>query len=100
MKSRILIVVVALALFSCATKTPATPAAVTENIPVKTAALSAELAEGQNLYDNNCGKCHKLYEPKKYTQEEWKPILVRMQKKAHLDDTQIASVSNYITSQL
>lgn len=100
MKSRILIVAIALALFSCATKTPATPA-VTENVTVaKTVALSPELAEGQNLYDNNCAKCHKLYEPKKYTQEEWKPILIRMQKKAHLDDTQIASVSNYITSQL
>jgi cytochrome c5 len=100
MKSRILIVAIALALFSCATKTPATPP-VTENVTVaKTVALSPELAEGQNLYDNNCAKCHKLYEPKKYTQEEWKPILIRMQKKAHLDDTQIASVSNYITSQL
>ncbi|MWB95362.1 cytochrome c [Flavobacterium sp. GA093] len=97
MKSRILTAAVALVLFSCATKTPA----VTEAAPVaKAVELTPELAAGQSLYDNNCAKCHKLYEPKKFTHEEWKPILVRMQKKAKLDDTQMVSISNYINSQL
>nr|WP_199003060.1 cytochrome c [Flavobacterium sp. ASV13] len=104
MKSKILILTaVTVLLVSCGTKktasatAPATPA-VTE--AAKPAALSPELAEGKNLYENSCGRCHKLYDPKKYSQEEWKPILTRMQKKAKLDDTQMASISNYITSQL
>ncbi|WP_428231731.1 c-type cytochrome [Flavobacterium sp.] len=102
MKSKILTLTAAvLLLVSCGTKktasTPATPV-VTET--VKTTTLTSELAEGKNLYENSCARCHKLYDAKKFTQEEWKPILIRMQKKAKLDDTQMASISNYITSQL
>ncbi|WP_456314174.1 hypothetical protein [Pseudomonas shirazensis] len=100
MKSKILILAAtALFVISCGTKkaTPATPA-VAET--VKVVALTPELAEGKNLYENSCARCHKLYDPKKFSQEEWKPILTRMQKKAKLDDTQMASISNYITSQL
>ena len=105
MKSKILtLTAVTMLLVSCATKkapmapTDATAPAVTET--VKAAELTPELAEGKNLYENSCGRCHKLYEPKKYTKEEWQPILVRMQKKAKLDDTNMASITNYIHSQL
>ncbi|SHG89109.1 Dihaem cytochrome c [Flavobacterium fluvii] len=67
----------------------------------KEGSISPELVQhGKNLYVNNCVKCHALYEPKKFSQEKWKPILVKMQKKARLDDVQIAAISNYITSQL
>ncbi|WP_264536737.1 c-type cytochrome [Flavobacterium sp. N1736] len=103
MKAKILtLTAVTLLLISCGTKkstlsAPATPAVIET---VKATELTPELAEGKNLYENSCVKCHKLYEPKKFSQEEWKPILTRMQKKAHLDDTQMASISNYITSQL
>jgi cytochrome c5 len=103
MKAKILILATAmLFVVSCGTKkaapaTPATPA-VTET--AKAVELTPELAAGKNLYENSCARCHKLYDPKKNSQEEWKPILIRMQKKAKLDDTQIASISNYITSQL
>lgn len=102
MKSTILTLTAAmLLLVSCGTKkVPAAPAepAVTE--AVKPAELTPELAEGKSLYENSCARCHKLYEPKKFTQEEWKPILVSMQKKAKLDDVKMASITNYIHSQL
>jgi cytochrome c5 len=65
-----------------------------------TTVVPTELTEGQNLYSNNCANCHKLFEPKKFTKEEWAPILVSMGKKAHLDGTQMASITNYIHSQL
>jgi cytochrome c5 len=96
----------ALALFlaSCGTQKSAPVAATEPAVPptetAKGVTLTPELAEGQNLYSNNCAKCHKLYEPKKFTQEEWTPILVRMGKKAHLDGTQMVSITNYINSQL
>ena len=90
---------------SCGTQknTPvatAQPAETVKAETVKAEALTPELAEGQSLYSNNCAKCHKLFEPKKFTQEEWHPILVKMQKKAKLDDVQMASITNYIHSQL
>ncbi|KUJ62049.1 cytochrome C [Flavobacteriaceae bacterium CRH] len=103
MKVKILILTaVVLFVAACGTQksasaTTSTPA-VTET--VKASELTPELAEGKNLYENSCARCHKLYDPKKFSQEEWKPILTRMQKKAKLDDTQITSISNYITSQL
>lgn len=100
MKAKILILAaVVLLLASCGTKkaTPTTPA-VTQ--AAKATELTPALAEGKNLYENSCARCHKLYEPKQFTQEDWKPILVKMQKKAKLDDSQMASISNYITSQL
>ncbi|MFH6992322.1 cytochrome c [Flavobacterium sp. FlaQc-48] len=106
MKLRILtIAAIALLLGACGTQKTASvattePAAPTTTEIVKTTVLTPELAEGKNLYENSCARCHKLYEAKKFTQEEWKPILTRMQKKAKLDDTQMASISNYITSQL
>ncbi|WP_163409697.1 c-type cytochrome [Flavobacterium ajazii] len=105
MKSTILTLTAAmLLLVSCGTKkapaAPATPvveATATEAGPPES---TSELAEGKSLYENSCARCHKLYEPKKFTQEEWKPILVSMQKKAKLDDVKMASITNYIHSQL
>lgn len=105
MKSTILTLTAAmLLLVSCGTKkapaAPAEPAAPAVTEAVKPTELTPELAEGKSLYENSCARCHKLYEPKKFNQEEWKPILVSMQKKAKLDDVKMASITNYIHSQL
>ena len=102
-----------LLLYSCASKTP-TPV-VEKEIPVGTktepttkdvgvlttkGVMTQELAEGLSLYENNCAKCHNLYNPKDFSSEAWKPILVSMQKNTDLNDAQMASISNYINSQL
>lgn len=59
--------------------------------------LTAELAEGKDLFENNCAKCHKLYSPKDFTAEQWTPILIDMQKNADLSDEQRIKVYNYVT---
>ena len=104
MKSKILILAaVVLLLVSCGTQKTASVATTEPAAPLaetKAVALTPELAEGKNLYEDSCARCHKLYDANKFTQEEWKPILTRMQKKAKLDDTQMVSISNYINSQL
>lgn len=102
MKSKILtLAAIALFVASCGTKkAPAAPATPPVAETTKTVELTPELAAGKSLYENSCAKCHKLYEPTKFTKEEWQPILVRMQKKAKLDDTNMASITNYIHSQL
>lgn len=94
-------------LYSCASKTP-TPVAEAKKetntkdllLDSKIVVMTKELSEGKNLFENNCAKCHKLYDPKDFSAQDWKPILVQMQKQARLDDTQISMISNYITSQL
>ena len=57
-----------------------------------------DIKVGKTSYENNCAKCHKLFEPKEFTKEEWGPILVSMQKKARLDDKEMAPINNYILS--
>ncbi|AOC93608.1 hypothetical protein BB050_00452 [Flavobacterium anhuiense] len=99
MKNFLILAGLALFVVSCGTQKKAAVASTPAEAP-KTVALTPELETGKNLYDNSCARCHKLYEPKKFTKEEWTPILVRMGKKAKLDETQMASITNYIDSQL
>jgi len=84
--------VVAVSLYACSSKS---------NIPTaevpKEKVLSPELAEGKSLYENSCARCHQLYNPKDFSAEQWKPIVLRMQKKARLDDAQGLKIYNYLT---
>ena len=93
----------AVIIYSCAAKS-STPTAIAEVKPapapeVKNVAsvMTAELAEGKGLYENNCAKCHRLYDVKEFSSEDWKPIVSRMQKKAHLDDIAGEKIYNYVT---
>lgn len=95
MKIRIIAVaILGVFIYSCSPKVIA-PVANTPSVE-----LTPELAAGKVVYENNCAKCHKLYSPTKFSEQDWKPVLVRMQKKARLDDAQMTEISNYIFSQL
>lgn len=74
--------------------------AVASKKEAKTVVMTQALAEGKESYENNCAKCHRLFEATEYSKENWAPILVKMQMKAKLDDAQMASISNYIYAQL
>ena len=100
MKNILILAGLALFVVSCGSKKAAPVASAQASETAKAVALTPELEAGKSLYENNCAKCHKLFEPKKFTKEEWTPILVKMGKKAKLDDTQMASITNYIDSQL
>jgi cytochrome c5 len=92
MKTKVIVVaLLAIVLYSCGGSKSTTPIA-----EAKKVALSPELAEGKNLYENNCAKCHKLYDPKDFTKEEWTPIVMRMQQKAKISDTDREKIYNYI----
>lgn len=97
MKKVTVFIIVAVVIWSCSTKkivtTPDTKTVVATDI------ASGEVAEGKSIYENNCAKCHKLYDTKSFSAEEWQPILISMQKKAHLTDAQRIKIYNYITSQ-
>ena len=57
---------------------------------------SSEIAEGSTLFVSKCGRCHKLPEIDKHSQEQWKKIIPSMAKKAKLDATQESNVMNYV----
>jgi len=53
----------------------------------------------EQLYKDKCGGCHALYEKEKYSNDEWESVLVRMEKKAHLDESQSKLIRQYLISQ-
>lgn len=91
MKARILAIgLLGVLIYSCSPKVVPAPTEVKKE-------LSPELAEGRSIYENNCAKCHKLYDPKSNSAEEWTPILIRMQKKAKISDADRDKIYNYVT---
>ena len=56
------------------------------------------LVEGKNLFENNCAKCHELYDPSDFNAEQWKPIMLSMQKKAKLQDAEREKIYYYLTT--
>ena len=123
MKTKLILLASLSLLFSCATKSvvadtskttaPVEIKVVQEVVPVentvvpetkpvvaKVTMLTRELYESKSLYENSCNKCHKLYSPSEFSKEEWPRILKKMQKKAKLDDPQIAGIQDYINSQI
>jgi cytochrome c5 len=101
MKYKVLsLAILAVILYSCAAKSTA-PTAEVKPSPAPTTSIATvmtpALAEGKSLYDNNCAKCHRLYDAKEFTAEEWKPIVDRMVKKADLDNAHGQKIYNYLT---
>lgn len=90
--------VAALVVYSCASKKVVQTTKTEEAPVVKTVTLTADQVHGKGLYEQNCGKCHKLFEPASHNPDEWKVTLVRMQKKAKTTDEETASIYNYLTA--
>lgn len=87
-------IVIAGFLVSCTSQTPKSSTSTTANLP----ATAENLAQGKTIYENNCGKCHALPNPAKYTDEKWVGIMNWMAPKAKLDDNQKALAFAYVTN--
>jgi mono/diheme cytochrome c family protein len=102
MKSSVLIgLVVVSVVVGCAPK----KVVVTDEVPVvkeiaaEKLEITAEvIAEGKNLYTTSCADCHSLYEKESFTAEQWKPIVIRMQKNTKLTDLQREKIYAYLTT--
>lgn len=60
--------------------------------------LTQNQMEGKTLFEANCAKCHKLYEPATYSAEKWSSILKWMQPKAKISDAEREQIYDYVTS--
>jgi nitrate/TMAO reductase-like tetraheme cytochrome c subunit len=69
-----------------------------KDVPVTVVELPNAFAEGKSLFENNCSNCHKLYNPKDFTAQQWLPIMNRMQKQANLSDVDHDKIYAYLTS--
>jgi cytochrome c5 len=102
MKKIILSALVIFILVSCKSKK-----VVTENITAieTTTTVSSEIsmadriAQGESIFQNKCGNCHDLPKVKDHSPENWKPIMLRMQKEAEISDNERDYVYDYIVMQ-
>ncbi|CAA7195756.1 c-type cytochrome [Chryseobacterium potabilaquae] len=95
MKNSIFIATLSVVLLaSCTPKTsPAT--ATTMGASTSTA---EQIVQGKTIFENSCGKCHKLPEPTAHTSVQWVGIMNSMAPKAKLTDAQHQWVYDYIVS--
>ncbi|MBD3583930.1 cytochrome c [Flavobacterium selenitireducens] len=103
MKNRITALAFGTLLMACSPKTVVQPTSpkTPETPAVEVASTASEsVRKGKILYENNCGKCHRLFSPTEETAENWEPILKRMQKKARLEDADMALIHDYIFANL
>lgn len=56
----------------------------------------AQLAQGAQIMNTSCNKCHKLHEPQKFDVEKWNRVLKRMIPKAKLSEQDGNLVKAYI----
>jgi hypothetical protein len=67
-------------------------------LPARAADLpSANTMEaGRKLYTVKCARCHKFYDPAKYSDDKWREWMDKMSKKAKLKPDQKQILSDYL----
>jgi cytochrome c5 len=84
-----------LLLIACSPKTSEVVEVKTEE-KIEVIEESARVAEGRKVYNEYCGKCHKLKDVPSFTQAQWKTIVPDMAKKSKLTLEQESAVMNYV----
>jgi cytochrome c5 len=75
------------------------PKASTATAPTGSAvSTGAQIAQGKTIFENSCGRCHKLPDPAAHTSVQWVGIMNSMAPKAKLTDEQHQWVYDYIVS--
>ncbi len=69
-------------------------------VPVVAGEPSIDQTAGKRLYIGRCAKCHKLYDPAKYSDAQWQRWMDKMSRKAKLQPTERQVVSSYIETAL
>src|SRR5881628_3078183 len=57
---------------------------------------AAEIESARSLCLNKCVKCHKFYDPAKYSDEQWRKWMTKMSKKAKLEEAQAELLGRYL----
>jgi len=101
MKIKFLIVAIVLCMAACTATQHLRPvdadlAAAQQRIPGIT---MNDLQNGYKIYVMNCSACHRLHDPKEFTADKWKTILLEMFSKAKItDEKQKQLVTNFLIS--
>ncbi len=55
-----------------------------------------ELGAARSIYVAKCAKCHAFYEPKNYSEADWRMWMEKMKKKSKLKDEQADLLGRYL----
>lgn len=55
-----------------------------------------EQSDARKLYNTKCARCHKFYDPAKYSDAEWTSWMQKMNKKAKLKEAQAELLDRYL----
>lgn len=89
---------IAAASFTAILLVSCTPKASTAAATAGTSSTAEEIAQGKTIFENSCGKCHKLPDPTSHNSVQWVGIMNAMAPKAKLTDDQHKWVYDYIVS--
>ena len=64
-------------------------------VPTKAADIYSD-APGRRVYVGKCARCHKLFDPAKYSDEQWQVWMDKMSRKAKLQPDQKELISHYV----
>lgn len=105
MKQFLFVLIIALiVVYSCTPKAaptiPERPVEPVSGTKADTADLrsSDPMIAGKAIYNIQCVRCHKAKPVADWSQEEWKPILNSMVKKAKLNDLEISQLTHYVNA--
>lgn len=56
-----------------------------------------DMTIGRKLYIDNCGGCHNLYRPEKFSADHWHHEMVEMKEDAKITDAEAALILKYLT---
>ena len=85
---------------ACSPKKPAVssePAALTKEMALSQFS-TAQIAEGETLFNAKCGTCHKLHQPKQFGDARWNKVLNRMLPKAKASDEEGKLIRAYVVA--
>jgi hypothetical protein len=57
-----------------------------------------QLNNGYHIYINNCGKCHVLYKPERFSEKKWEEELPDMYEKSKLTPKEQELVTRFVFS--
>ena len=86
-------------ILSCASKT--TPTSTPSNdvsVVSKPLVSEATILAGHQLFDQNCGKCHRLFAPTEFNKKRWVRIIDEMAPKARLSTEDKSKVLAFVLS--
>src|SRR3989338_4576561 len=67
-------------------------------LQVSTAFATEAVDPGKKTYLVKCAKCHRLYAPADYTDEQWGSWMDKMREKSHLSLEEYENISAYCAS--